>query len=111
MTGGPNGPIVLPSLPKQARSAIGLQQALSGFTGKPLSEVRQVFGFDADVVAGSPDRGWVVVFFAAVVLDHPAKGQWPVAHLRLELGKAAQIDQATVTGLQAIGTMGAVVDL
>jgi len=110
MTGGPNGPIVLPSLPKQARSAIGSQQAFSRFIGQTLPEVRQSLGFEADVKAGSPEHGWVVVYNAAIALDHPTKVQWPVAHLRLELGKAAQLDEATVTGIQLLGTMGAVVE-
>ena len=110
MTGGPNGPIVLPSLPKLARSAVGSQQASNTFIGKSLPEVLQALGFDADVVAGSSDQGWVVVFYSAVTLDHPATAQWPVAHLRLDLGKAAHLDEAIVTGIQLIGTMGAVVD-
>ncbi len=110
MTVGPDGPIVLPALPKKARSAMGSQQALEKFIGQPLPEVRQALGFAADVTAGSPEHGWVVIFYAAVTLDHPAKGKWPVAHLRLELGKATSLEQATVTGMQLLGTMGAVVD-
>ncbi len=110
MTGGPSGPIVLPALPKQARSAIGAQQVWSGFIGQSLHEVRQALGFGADVEAGSPERGWVVVFYAAVAIDHPTAGQWPVAHLRLELGTAAHSDEATVTGVQVIGSLGKVIE-
>ncbi len=109
-TGGPDGPIVLPALPKLARSAIGSQQ-LDGFIGQPLLAVRQALGLDADAVAGSAERGWVVVFYAAVAIEPPAEGQWPVAHVRLEVGKAAHPDQGTVTGVQLLGTLGSTVGL
>jgi len=101
---------VLPALPKLARSAIGSQQ-LDGFIGQPLLAVRQALGLDADAVAGSAERGWVVVFYAAVAIEPPAEGQWPVAHVRLEVGKAAHPDQGTVTGVQLLGTLGSTVGL